>query len=239
VRARLVALVLLGVTVPASNGLAATAWLDAAPVATLGMQLLGPTVPVDSLGRVYIVGRLSPGASVRRRVEITNTGRRPALVSVYPAAASVEHGRFGFAPGSTPDELSRWTALSTRLLRVPPRGRRFETVTVRVPRRVSSGERYAVVWAQVSARAPLAGGVTLVDRVGVRMYISIAHGNEGAASFAIGSVHAERSPTGRPSLAASVRNNGQQTLELNGSVTLFDGPEAFAPDPSPLKSLPP
>ncbi len=52
----------------------------------------------------------------------------------------------------------------------------FETVTISVPKDASSGRRYAVLWAEVAA--PAANGVTLVNRVGIRIYLSVR--SEGA-----------------------------------------------------------
>ena len=178
-RGRLIALaVVAGIIVPTSTALAAQPRQPTARSGSIGIRL----VPVagDSrdgpLARSYIVDRLAPGTSIRRRVEIINTTRTTANVAVYPAAASLRRGVFGFAPGHSHNELSSWTTVSRGLLRLSPGRKTFDTVTVHVPEEVSSGERYAVVWAEVSEPAPAAGGVTLVNRVGIRMYLSIGPG---------------------------------------------------------------
>jgi hypothetical protein len=81
-----------------------------------------------------------------------------------------------------------------------------------------------VIWAEVSAPAPDAGGVTLVNRVGIRMYLSIGPGGAPVSSFAIGALSAERSASGEPRVVVNVRNNGQRTLGISGSLTLSEGP---------------
>ena len=197
-RIRLIGLSLLaGIIVPASSALATGS-------GGIGIRLVD--VPTESRGdplaRSYIVDRLAPGTSIQRRVEITNSTRSPAEVAVYPAAANLRRGTFGFAPGHSRNELSNWTSVSRDVLRLPPGSKAFQTVTINVPKDASSGERYAVIWAEVSAPTPTQGGVTLVNRVGVRMYLSVGPGGAPPANFTIGSLSAERSKTGEPLVVA-------------------------------------
>jgi hypothetical protein len=118
------------------------------------------------------------------------------------------------------------------VLRLAPGGEALDTLTINVPGSASSGERYAVVWAAVSAPPAAAGGITLVNRVGVRMYLSIGPGGAPASNFTIGSLTAERSATGAALVVANVHNNGQSTLDLSGSLTLSKGPGGLHTDPS-------
>jgi MYXO-CTERM domain-containing protein len=226
----LIALSLLaGIIVPASSALAA---------GSNGIGILLADVSVRSLDdpmvRSYIVGRLAPGAGVNRRVEIVNSTASPADVTVYAAAAGVRRGTFGFAPGHSRNELSSWTSVSRDVLHLPPGTSAFETVTIDVPQDASSGDRYAVIWAEVSRRAPPAGGVTLVNRVGIRMYLSIGPGGAPPANFAIGSVSAERSETGAPLVVAIVHNTGRRTLGISGTLTLAKGPGGLRAGPFPV-----
>jgi hypothetical protein len=226
----LIALSLLaGIVVPAPSALAAGS-------GGIGIRLADvPADSTDALARSYIVDRLAPGTSIRRRIEITNSTRSPADVAVYPAAASLRRGTFGFAPGHSRNELSSWTSVSRDVLRLPPGTRAVETVTIDVPQDASSGERYAVVWAEVSAPTPAAGGVTLVNRVGVRMYLSIGPGGAPPANFAIGSLTSERSASGAPRVVALVHNTGRRTLDISGHLTLAKGPGGLSAGPFPAK----
>lgn len=204
---------------------------------SIGIRLVD--VPADSRdgsrARSYIVDRVAPGTRIRRRVEITNTTGSTAEVAAYPAAAGLQGGTFGFAPGHSRNELSSWTSVSRKVLRLAPGTRAFETVTIKVPKQASAGERYAVIWAEVSAPAPVAGGVTLVNRVGIRMYVSIGPGGAPPPKFAIGSLTAERSATGEPLVVARIHNSGQRTLDISGTLTLSEGPGRLRAGPFPVK----
>ena len=232
-RVRLIALlVLTAVIVPAGTALAGHA---AAAPGTIGIRLIAvPSVTSAALlGQSYIVGRLAPGARITRQIEITNSTPSTANVSVYAAGATQHRSIFGLAPGRGPNELSRWTSVSRNVVRMPSRTKTLETVTIAVPRGASSGERYAVVWAEVSAA--VTGGVTRVNRVGIRMYLSIGSGGAPAAQFAIGSLSASSSTTGYRLLVASIHNSGRSTLELSGTLTLSNGPGRLSAGPFPVK----
>ena len=181
-----------------------------------------------------MVEQLAPGTRVRRRVEISNTTRSIVDVLVYPAGASLQHGEFAFASGHDGNQLSSWTAVSRDTLRLAPGGTGFETVTIEVPKDASPGEQYAVVWAQVSAPAPATGGITVVNRVGVRMYVTVGPGGAPLPSFTIGPLAAQRSPNGDPLVVANIRNSGRSTLDISGSLTLSDGPGGLRAGPVPV-----
>jgi hypothetical protein len=229
---------LAGALVPASGALAAAR--PHHPVAGgIGVQLVAePGAPaLNGLARSYIVERLAPGAGIRRRIEVSNTTRSTASISVYAAGAATDRGEFTFAPGRTPDSLSRWTSVSRKRLLLAPGATAVETVTIRVPREASSGEDDAVVWAQVSAPAPATGGITLVNRVGIRMYVSVGPGGAPPANFSIGRPTARRANSGAPLVVANVRNSGRRTLDISGKLTLSDGPGGLRAGPFPI-SLP-
>jgi hypothetical protein len=228
-RCRLLALSLLAaaVFVPAAGA--------AASSGGIGVRLVDvPTASRNPLARSYIVDALAPGTSVRRRVEIRNSTRAPADVVVYPGAAHFRRGNFSFASGRTRNELAGWTSVSRGALRLQPGTSVFETVTIKVPKSAASGERYAVLWAAVSGPAPAGGGVTLVNRVGVRMYVSVSPGGAPPSSFAIGVLTAERSATREPLVVANVRNSGRQTLDIGGILTLSAGPGGLRAGPFPV-----
>ncbi len=232
-RVRLIALsVLAGILIPASGALAAEQ-------GGIGIRLVdAPGKTRDGRrARSYIVERLAPGTSIQRRVEISNGTRLAVDVAVYPAAASLRRGEFGFASGRSRNELSSWTSGGRDLLRLAPGARAIETLTINVPDDASSGERYAVVWAAVSAPSPEAGGVTLVNRVGVRMYVTVGPGGAPPSNFAIGSLRGKRSPSGEPLVVARVRNSGGRTLDISGALTLSKGPGGIRAGPFPVRAV--
>jgi hypothetical protein len=237
VRGRLTALSLLAwIILPAAGAFAATPHRTAA-LSGIGIRLVD--VPVDSRNdpraRSYIIDRLVPGSSSRRRVEIVNSMHTTAYVAVYPAAAFLRRGRFGFASGRTGNELSGWTTVTRDVLRLAPGAKALETVTINVPQQASSGTQYAVVWAAVSAGGPSTGGVTLVNRVGVRMYVSIGPGGTGPPNFVVGPLVAKRSATGKPFVVATAHNTGGRPLDIGGTLTLTDGPGGLRAGPFPVE----
>jgi hypothetical protein len=235
VRGGLITLSMLaGVTVPASAALAADR--PTPDSGGIGIRLVDAATVTSGnpLARSYIVDRLVPGTDIRRRVEISNSTDATADVAVYPAAANVRQGRFGFAPGRRQNELSSWTSVSQDVLHLSPHTKALETVSISVPKRASAGERYAVIWAEVSAPAPAAGGVTLVNRVGVRIYLTVGSGGALRSSFTIGALTATRSTTGEPLVIAAIHNNGRRTLEISGALTLSGGPGGLRAEPFPV-----
>ena len=173
-RRLLIALSLLvGITAPASSALAAASpHTGTAGQGSIGIRLVyAPTESNDPRTSSYIIDRLAPGTTVSRRVEIVNSTRSTRNVALYPAAASLRRGKFEFARNHRPNDLSRWTSVSRGALLLPAGTKAFETVTISVPKDASSGRSYAVLWAEVAA--PAADGVTLVNRVGIRIYLSV------------------------------------------------------------------
>jgi hypothetical protein len=119
--------------------------------------------------------------------------------------------------------------MSREALRLPSGTSTFETVTINVPKRASSGKRYAVIWAAVSA--PAGGAITLVNRVGVRMYVTVGPGGAPSSNFVIGRLGARRSAGGEPLVVARIRNSGQRPLDISGTLTLSNGPGGLSAGP--------
>jgi hypothetical protein len=198
-------------------------------------------VPADSstdpLAFSYIVNQLVPGTTVQRQIEVGNTTRSMRTVAVYSAAASLRKGQFTFAPSHKKNELSGWTSVSQGVLRLQPGTKTLVTVTIRVPKDASSGERYSVIWAEVSTSG--AGRVKLANRVGIRMYVSVGPGGAPPSNFAIRSLVARRSTSGRPFVIAKIHNSGQRTIAISGNLTLSNGPGGVRAGPFPVKLVVP
>jgi hypothetical protein len=183
----------------------------------------------DPLARTYITGTVSPGGSMRSKMEVSNTTRSTQSISIYAAGASMRGGAFAFADGHSRNELARWTRLSQSGVRLAPGQATVVTVDVAVPQQVSRGERYSVVWAAVNARGPTAS-VTLVNRVGMRMYVRVG-GSVAAPRFTIARPKAHRSGSGAPLVTATIRNTGEGTIAIVGSLTLSHGPGGLSAGP--------
>jgi hypothetical protein len=163
-------------------------------------------------------------------VEVSNSTARPQTISIYAAGASMRAGSFSFAAGRTTNELSRWTRVSRSRLRLGPGMATIVAVHVRIPANASRGERYSVVWASVSA--PGETPVRLVNRVGIRMYLSV--GGTAAPRYTISTPRASRTPRGAPRISATIRNTGPSTITVSGSLTLSHGPGGLRLGPFPI-----
>ena len=168
-------------------------------------------------------------------VEVSNSTTKMQTISLYVAAASMRAGVFSFADGHSTNELSRWTALSNTSLRLAAGTATVIGVTVNAPRRISLGERYAVVWAAIEA--PGKTSIRLVNRVGMRMYVTA--GRSAPARYTVSKPKARRSPSGVPLVTATIRNGGKSTLTVTGSITLTHGPGGVRAGPFRFTLTPP
>jgi hypothetical protein len=196
----------------------------ARPTGAIGLRLLD--VPVtrqdDPRARIYIVDHLRPGSVISRRIELTNTTASTEAVALYAAAASIVDGAFLGSGGRTANDLSTWTNVRPHRPDVPAGGRLTATVTITVPRDAAPGEQLGVIWAE--ARTAATGGVTQVNRVGIRIYLSVGPGGAPAADFTVDSLTAIRAADGRPTIVATVHNTGGRALDMSGTLRLQDGP---------------
>jgi hypothetical protein len=220
-RALSVAALLLGVLIAPASGLAASSRASA-EASGIGVKLVNaPTSSATNpLARSYIAGTFPAGAQLTANVEVSNTTARPQTISIYAAGARVRAGVFSFAAGRAENELSRWTDVSRSRLQLPPGAATIVKVHVRIPANASRGERYSVVWASVNALGAL--GVRLVNRVGIRMYLSV--GGAAAPEYMISTPRASRTQNGAPRVSAIVKNTGPSTITVSGSMTLSHGP---------------
>ena len=238
-RCVLVALALtagVAVAAPASASTAAPSSVSRATgTGSIGLRLL--EVPAsarnDPRAQLYIVDHLAPGTVVHRRIEVSNTTGSTAHILLYPAAASVAKGSFLGAAGHTRNDLSTWTSVSPGAPDVPAGGRVTATVTITVPRDAAPGEQYGVVWAEARTARIAGGGVVQVNRVGIRLYLSVGPGGPPAANFTIGSLTAKRATDGQPTVQASVHNTGGRALDMNGNLRLLTGPGGLSAGPFP------
>lgn len=186
----------------------------------------------DPRARAYIIDHLEQGTTIERAIRVGNSTDRPQQIELYAAAADVVDGEMQFADGRTQNELTTWTSVSPATVEVPAGGEANATVTVAVPADATDGERYGVVWAELPPRE---GQVTVVNRVGIRMYLSVGEGEEPASDFEIESLTAARTDDGAPVVQALVRNTGGRALDMSGELSLSDGPGGLSAGPFPAE----
>ena len=199
----------------------------------VGIRLLeAPTERADDpRAQRSIVDHVKPGESFSRRFEVKNTTDGRRAISIYAAGAEVRGGEFVVAEGRAQNELSAWIAIDTPDADLDAGQAVQPRLTVTVPRDAPAGERYAVVWAELPPRKPSGGGIAVVNRVGLRVYLSVGPGGEPPTDFVIESLSAERDAQSRPVVKAVVRNTGGRALDLSGNLKLSDGPGGLSAGP--------
>ena len=139
-------------------------------------------------------------------------------------------GNFITRDGRGGDDVASWATVTPDHVQIPPGKSAQAVVTIAVPRSASDGERYAVVWAErVSSQN--ATGITVVNRVGVRIYLSVGTGAEPASDFTIDTLIAKRLTNGQPAVSAFVHNIGGRALDMSGTLELHNGPGGLSAGP--------
>lgn len=231
-RRLLVALAAVALVASAGPG----AWAQApSPEPGLGVRLLDAPVDRrdDPRAQNYVVDHVAPGARLTRRVEVINGTGAPVTARTYAGAADIVDGVFTGADDGADGDLVDWTTLERSSLPLIAGQRAAVTVTIAVPRDASPGERYGVIWAELPPAG--AGGIGQVNRVGVRIYLSVGPGGEPASDFRVDSLQAQRDVDGRPLVSAVVTNTGGRALDLRGTLALSDGPGGLSAGPFPAE----
>ena len=183
----------------------------------------------DPRARTYIVDHLNPGDRIVRHVEVSNTTPNETEIQVYIAAAEVEGGEFSFLEGRAENDLTDWTTITPDTVALAPNdGKQQAEVVIDVPEDATDGERYGVIWAEL----PGSGGTAnVVNRVGVRVYLSVGEGEEPVSDFTIDTLRAARDDEGTPIVETTVTNTGGRALDLSGELTLENGPGSLTAGP--------
>ncbi|WP_422755829.1 hypothetical protein [Micromonospora sp. WMMD708] len=201
------------------------------PAAAVGIRLLDAPVNRrdDSRAQKYIVDHVHPGTTIKRRIVVENVSEIARKIAVYAAAAEVDRTGFVFAPDRTPNELSSWITIDRGEVELEPDDESVLTVTIAVPEKASAGERYAVIWAEVSTTD--GANVRNIGRVGIRVYLSVGPGGEPPSGFEVSGLAGHRDGDGAPVVTAEVRNTGRRALDLAGQLRLTDGPGGLSVGP--------
>ncbi|MEV6008662.1 peptidase [Streptomyces sp. NPDC051976] len=202
---------------------------------TIGIKLLDAPESrrADPRAHAYLIDHLAPGSTIERRVEVTNESSTPVHVDVYAAAATIAQGKFTFAPQRTPNELTGWTSLDKTGLELAASESARVRTTIRVPRDAAAGERYGVIWAQTGMGTDRSHFLTMLGRVGVRMYIDVGPGGEPPSDFTIERLYPTRARDGQDEVRARIRNTGGRALDISGALSLSDGPAGLRAGPFP------
>lgn len=187
----------------------------------------------DPRAQNYIVDHLGQGATINRHIEISSTVTAPVDVLLYVAAATLEDGQFRFGEGRAENDLTDWTTIDPPQVSLPPGSAdqpstMQATVTLAVPTDAVDGERYGVIWAELPGSG---GSANVVNRVGVRIYLSVGEGEEPVTDFTIDTLTAGRDEDGTPIVETTVTNTGGRAVDLGGSLVLENGPGSLSAGP--------
>ena len=203
---------------------------------SFGIKLLDAPAgrSADPRAHMYIFDHLDPGQTIQRRVLVGNDSDTPLRVTVYAAGAGIADDRFVFTPTVGGNELAGWISFDDSSLTLAPHARKAVLTTIAVPSHAVKGERYAVIWAQTAAAPRPGTNVTLVNRVGVRIYLDVGPGGDPPSDFSIDGLTAERTGDHGLQLLAHVHNTGDRALDMSGSLQVTDGPGSQSAGPFPV-----
>lgn len=226
-------LLTLVLTAGALSAPAVVAFAQAPPPVGLTIRLAeAPSArATDPRALQYVIDHVAPGTVIKRKVEVTNNTGHPTKARVYGGGATIDGGAF------TPDdkgEVASWITATPGDLDLTTGQATTVEAMIAVPAKATAGERYGVVWAELpGVTGP--DGITQVNRVGVRIYVSVGPGGEPASDFTIENLTAGRTNEGAPIVSALVRNTGGRALDMTGSLELRNGPGGLNAGPFPAK----
>lgn len=187
-------------------------------------------------GLVSIVAEAEPGAVVEREVLVTNQSTAAQHLEIYVDDATVDEA--GFTPADGRGDISGWASVAPGTVELAPGDQQRAVVRIQVPEEVTDGERYGAVWVELPASS---GDVRRVNRVGVRIYLTVVGGSqadpEDVTDFVITAMTADTLPDGSRQIRASVTNTGRRAVDLVGELELLDGPGGLRAGPFPTDAV--
>lgn len=218
-----------------SSLLALPAQLGAAQERGIGIQLLEAPRELadDPRAQLYIVDEVNPGATLTRRVEVSNTGGGEKRVELFAVRAATEDG-WTVDPGRGQNELAGWMSIEPATVTLPPGGSAEARVRIEVPGDAQLGEHYAAILAAGPPRESAGGGVAVVNRVGLRTYLYVRGEQPPVEDFEIDTLTGGRDEDGVPFVLVGVTNTGDRAVDVTGELDLTDGPGSLTAGPFPV-----
>jgi hypothetical protein len=186
--------------------------------------------------RSYVVRTVAPGTGFDDRLEARNLTDQPLDLVVEPVDAAITPDG-SFAPGTTTAVEGGWLRVTPGQVRVPARGSARVALRVDVPADAAPGDHVAAVVVRKAA-APSGSGVQVVNRVGVRVYLTVPAPAGGPAPRRAFELRALRW-TGDRNFEADVANVGDLLVEPVGKLTIARGDFTTSVDVPVLGTVPP
>lgn len=188
----------------------------------------------DPRAQQYIIDHVGQGETIVRQVQVVNHEPVASTVRVYAGGAAIDDTSFQPSDRQEDQAVARWAVLDRSSIELPAEGSETLKATITVPADAPDGERYGVIWAELPG-AESDSGVTVVNRVGIRIYLSVGEGSEPASDFEVDTLTAARDADGTPVVAAKVHNTGGRALDMSGQLELTDGPAGLSAGPFPAE----
>jgi hypothetical protein len=212
----------------AASGPARHAMLMSSPPAArqtkFGVRLIQAPISERNNPRAQgeIVDSLHPGTVRHWVMGVSNLGAGPVRLRIYAAAAVIRRGQFLPANRQyAQNQLTTWVRVSHWRLFLKAHHSATIKVTIRVPRHAPEGEQYGVVWAQgFNVMQGHHATVTLVNRVGIRIYLAVGPGGGPPTRFTLGAVSGTIARNGAKVASVEVHNTGGLAVSLTGKLTL-------------------
>lgn len=217
----------------------------AAPLPASGAETaefsLRPDRPAsaEARDRSYVVRTVQPGDEFTDRLLAVNLTDAPLELDVAPVDATITaDGQF--APGATAEADGRWVAVAPNRVRVPARGTMPVDVRIRVPADAAAGDHIAAVVAQKAGGPTGSGNVRLVQRVGVRVYLTVQSSGESSRTGGlVRSFEIKDLRWTHGTFEIDVQNTGDLLVEPLGTLTISRGGLDATTDVPVLGTVPP
>ncbi len=186
----------------------------------------------DTRAASAVVDATLPGTTVVRHIRVANRTGQVEPVDLYVGPAKIEQPQgFMDQPRGDQNELSSWSSLDKTKMTMADNEEQVVTLTINVPKDATEGERYAVFWAEMqSQNSNDAMGVKLVNRIGIRIYLTVGPGNGPTPKFQIDSLTPRKNDRGTHEVVVKVSNTGERAVDLHADLALSDGPGGLKMD---------
>lgn len=204
---------------------------DPAP-GSVGIRLLEAPVSArdDPRALVYIVDHVEAGTTFSRGIEVENTTDSDLSVNLYVVPAKIAGGEFTPGERDQAGEVAEWASVSPGRATIPSRAAAQARVEIAVPDDAEDGEYYGAALAEVTVEG---AEINVVNRVGIRIYLSVGDGDAPKSDFEISTLTSSRREDGTPVVSASVTNTGGRALDMSGDLVLDHGPAGLSAGPFP------
>lgn len=178
------------------------------------------------LGRSWFVFRARPGRVVTGAVRVTNDGRAPGTVLLYPVDATTGRtsGAVYLTNSRAPSGDGRWIRLARRSLRLAPGQSQVVAFSVRAPAGATAGQHLAGLAAENATPGKLQASGSVRIRIRAVAILAVQLNLPGAARASLASTGiSTEGASGRQAIVLGLQNTGNVMLKPWGDLRVTDG----------------